>query len=139
MDFPVCKYPNAAGATHCGMCYEVFNRSAAQAYLHAVKRERRLKEDPPPEPEAFIKTEHVLEEVKARASAIDWQSLFDRFVSLFKRSRKALGIAAGLAMAWIMVSYLFSAGLWYHHIGKKFVYAFSQKTPTTYLVGIETT
>src|SRR6266850_803043 len=56
MDCPVCKYPNAAGATHCGMCYEVFNRSAAQAYLHAVKRERRLTEDPPSEPATGVKS-----------------------------------------------------------------------------------
>ena len=50
MNCPVCQYPNAAGATHCGMCYEVFNRSAAQTYLHAVQKERRQTEGVPEEP-----------------------------------------------------------------------------------------
>src|SRR5882672_8787064 len=101
MDCPVCKYPNPPGATHCGMCYEVFNRSAAQNYLHAVKRERLTKEDRLPEPEAVIKTQHVLEEVKAKAIIIDWRGLVDRCVLLLKRSRKALVIAAGLTGLWM--------------------------------------
>ncbi len=138
MDCPVCKYPNPPGVTHCGMCYEVFNRSAAQNYLHAVKRERRLQEDPPPEPEAVIQTQHVLKEVKAAATTIDWRSLFDQSVSLFKRSRKALTVTAGLVGLWIVLSYLFSAGLWYHLLGKKFVYSFSEKVPVQYLVGMKT-
>src|SRR5882762_2266087 len=105
MDCPVCKYPNAAGATHCGMCYEVFNRSAAQNYLHAVKRERLIKEDRPPEPEAVIKTQHVLEEVKATVAVVDWQGLVDQIVLIFKKSRKALAIAAGLVGVGMIVSY----------------------------------
>src|SRR5258708_34308833 len=97
MDCPVCKYPNPPGATHCGMCYEVFNRSAAQNYIHAVKRERRMKEDSPLDQEAVIKTQHVLEEVKARPIVIDWQGCVDRGVHLFKIARKGLPIAAGFA------------------------------------------
>ena len=71
MDCPVCKYPNPPGATHCGMCYEVFNRSAAQAYLHAVKRERLEKEGGHEEPEAVIRSEHVLREAKAAVAKVE--------------------------------------------------------------------
>jgi hypothetical protein len=119
------------------MCYEVFNRSAAQNYLHAIKRERLMKEDHPPEPEAVIKTQHVVEEVRASLSVIDWKGLFLTTHSLFKRSRKGLIIAAGFAGLWIILSYLFSAGLWYHLLGRNFVYAFSEKAPTMYLVGMK--
>jgi hypothetical protein len=138
MDCPVCKYPNPSGATHCGMCYEVFNRSAAQSYLHAAKRERLMKDDPPSEPEAVIKTQHVVEEMRSTVSVVDWHGLMDRIVLVFKKSRKGLAIAAGLVGVWIVVSILFSAGLWYHLLGKKFVYAFSDKTPVQYLVGMKT-
>ncbi len=119
------------------MCYEVFNRSAAQAYLHAVKRERQKSEDPPEEPEAVIRSQHVLEEVKAAASRVDWSGLNEKTVALFKRSQHALLISAGLVVLWIVASFLFSASLWYHLFGKKMVYAFPQKAPLTYLVGLK--
>src|SRR5579871_3821123 len=139
MDCPVCKYPNPQGATHCGMCYEVFNRSAAQAYLHAVKKERRQAEGIPEEskPEAVIKTEHVLEGAKAVIDKIDWAGLAEKALSLLKRSKKALFIVAGVVALWMIMSFLFSASLWYHLFGKKFVYAFPVKAPVTYLIGMK--
>ncbi len=137
MDCPVCKYPNPQGATHCGMCYEVFNRSAAQAYMHAVKRERRLEEGAPPEPEAVIKSGRMLEEAKSAIAKVDWSGLAEKAVSLFKRSKRVLFLGAGGVALWMLVGFLFSASLWYHLFGNKFVYAFSDKAPAAYLVGMK--
>ena len=137
MDCSVCKYPNPTGATHCGMCYEVFNRSAAQTYLHSVKRERRQKEEPHAEPEPVIRSQRVVEEIKAAAARVDWSGLTQETTSLLKRSQNVFWGAAALGVAWVVLSFLFSASLWYHLFGKKFTYAFSEKTPTVYLVGFK--
>src|SRR6185437_13022950 len=40
MECPFCKYDNPAGATHCGLCYEVFSRSAAETYQRILQREK---------------------------------------------------------------------------------------------------
>jgi hypothetical protein len=137
MDCPVCKYPNPPGATHCGMCYEVFNRSAAQAYLHAVQRERREKESPREEPEVVIRSEHVVREAKAAMTKVDWRELAENIASAFRKYWKILVYGAGLVAFWMLLSFLFSASLWYHLFGKKFLYAFSAKTPAQYLVSMK--
>jgi hypothetical protein len=135
MDCPVCKYPNPQGATHCGMCYEVFNRSAAQAYLHAVKRERRQEEGIPEEADPVIKSQRVVENAQAVVAKVDWKGLADSATSLIRRFWKVPVIGAGLIALWMLVSFLFSASLWYHLFGKKLVYSFSDQAPTQYLVG----
>jgi hypothetical protein len=137
MNCPVCKYPNPTGATHCGMCYEVFNRSAAQAYLHSVKRERREKEGVPEEPEAVIHTQHVVEEIKAAAARVDWSGLGHETTSFLKKFQKVIWIPLGLVAAWLLLSFLFSASLWYHLFGKKFTYVYSTKSPTAYMVAFK--
>ena len=98
MDCPVCKYPNPQGATHCGMCYEVFNRSAAQAYMHAVKRDRQLTEDPPPA-KILSQRESVVERADALVKKIDWEKVAFLGRSWLKRSQKGLWIAVGLGLA----------------------------------------
>src|ERR1700687_5587708 len=102
MDCPVCKCPNPPGATHCNMCYEVFNRSAAQAYIQAVKRERRQREGESEEPEVVIRSERVLEEAKTVIAKVDWRGLFEKAVPLFKRSRKALLMGSALVVVWMV-------------------------------------
>src|SRR5580765_3611541 len=106
MDCPVCKYPNQPGATHCGMCYEVFNRSAAQAYMHAVKRERRQTEEDEPSPKAAIQSEKILEKADSLFKKIDWVALRATALSLWKRHKPVALIAAGLIGAWILITFL---------------------------------
>ncbi len=119
------------------MCYEVFNRSAAQTYMHALKRERRLAEGDPETPEAVIKTQRVVEETKAAVSRIDWVALSEKYVSLLKRSWKYVAALVGVLIAWMLIGFLVNPSLWYYLSGKKVVYAFSSKAPTLYLIGIK--
>ena len=49
MNCPKCTYPNPQGVTYCQMCYEVFNKSAADRYLHAQKRARMNRKESSPE------------------------------------------------------------------------------------------
>jgi hypothetical protein len=137
MDCPVCKCPNPPGATHCNMCYEVFNRSAAQAYLQAVKREHRQQEEQKEDPQAVILSEHVVEEAKAVMRKVDWQKLYDTGASLLRRYWKILAGGAGLMVLWMLFSFLFSADLWFHLFGKKLTYAYRDQTPMQYLVGFK--
>ena len=135
MECPVCKYPNPQGATHCGMCYEVFNRSAAQAYLHAVKRERRHTQEDQPAPAAAHKSEWV-EKAATTFEKIDWTTLGRKLVSYIKRSKNWLIAAAGLALLWTLAGSLLDPGLWYHLFGRKITYAYTDKTPMPYMVGM---
>src|ERR1019366_3268509 len=107
MECPVCKYPNPQGATHCGMCYEVFNRSAAQNYLHAVKRDRRMTEGVPDEEKDVLKTDKLVEKVKAVSESIDWNALAGKgmefsatFISTVKRFKNAFFIGVGTVVLW---------------------------------------
>jgi len=133
MNCPVCKYPNPQGATHCGMCYEVFNRSAAQAYLHAVKRERRQTEKKD-NPQPVIPTEGIFDKATAAFQKVDWSRLIAEIFSLLNRLKGVLLIGLGLVGLWVAASFLFSANLWYFLLGKKFEYAFPEKAPAQYLV-----
>src|SRR5438132_1437629 len=110
MNCPVCQYSNPPQATHCGMCHEVFNRSAAQSYLHAVKRERRQTEGIPEEPPSAIQGQWIAEEAQAT------------LVSLLKRPKAVMLIGGGLLVLWMVAPFLSNSGASYHLFGKKFVY-----------------
>ena len=82
MNCPKCSYPNPQGVTYCQMCYEVFNRSAADRYLHAQKRARMLEGHPAsppprakPEPDAIPET-RILREPLPK---IEWTKLVQQW------------------------------------------------------------
>src|ERR1035437_1689690 len=135
MDCPVCKYPNPQGVTHCGMCYEVFNRSAAQAYMHAVKRDRQLTEDPPPT-KILSQRESVVERADALVKKIDWEKVAFLGRSWLKRSQKGLWIAVGLGLACVLANFLFDASLWYPLFGKKLESPLAPKGREEYMIGL---
>lgn len=135
MDCPVCKYPNPAGATHCGMCYEVFNRSAADTYLHAVKREHQQEQKPEAPVTPPIVSETVNQFMETLKN-VDWMGLGQRLLSFLRKLRPALLAVGGLIAFWITISFLFSPGLWYHLMGKKLRYSFSPGEPSLYMVGM---
>jgi hypothetical protein len=117
------------------MCYEVFNRSAAQAYLHAVKRERGQTQDDSA-PKAVIQREDVVAKTNDVLNTIDWAALRASSASLWKRYQRVVWIAAGVIGAWLLISMLWSAHLGYHVFGKSLNYAFSDKAPAQYLIGL---
>ena len=137
MDCPVCKCPNPAGATHCNMCYEVFNRSAAQTYLQLIRRKRRKSESADPEPEAVIKSQRVVAETRNFLSEIDWGGIARQGVLVARQYWRWAAAGAGLIVTWMFISFLFSASLWYHLLGKKLLYAYPEKETTQYLVGMK--
>src|SRR5262249_9166859 len=77
MKCPVCKYDNTQGATHCGMCYEAFNRSAADAYLRQARRERIQHEQQNGASSAETPPAETLQQsvtrIKAALPTVDWQ------------------------------------------------------------------
>lgn len=137
MNCPVCKCPNPAGATHCSMCYEVFNRSAAQTYLQAIRRERRQSEEAPDDNEAIIKSQHVVNEEPSFLSKINWVDLINGAAGFVARFWKLGAALVALLVLGSLMSNLFSTAFWYRHNGKKFSYAFSDKHNSPYLVGMK--
>lgn len=134
MNCPVCKYPNPAGVTHCGMCYEVFNRSAAQAYLQRVRKERRMagKQE---EKSPAIRVDAAWDKAGTLMQKVDWAGLWKSVSNLFQRLRAGLLVAAALAAAWVGIRFLFSPTLWFHLSGSRLEYAFSEKKPSRYFMG----
>src|SRR5689334_6684113 len=112
MNCPVCKCPNPAGATHCSMCYEVFNRSAEQVYLQAVRRERREKGEDYPLPDAEMKSQREITPKESILSKVDWQGLSTRFVvsttTLARKYWKLAVFVLGLIGVWLVLGTLLS-------------------------------
>jgi len=135
MDCPVCKYPNPQGVTYCGMCYEVFNRSAAESYMRAVKRERRSTAKAS-DSDSVLSGPGTIDKTVEVFQRVDWTGLRNSVVSLLSRSRNVILIAGSLVLFWCTISFLFSASLWYHLLGKNLSYAFPSGESTAYMVGI---
>jgi hypothetical protein len=111
----------------------VFNRSAAESYLHAVKRERlKTEELQAPAPVTRGTLDQLLDVLKS----MDWAGLWKQLLSFLKKLRPVLLIGAGVVVFWVIISFLFSAALWYHLLGKKLSYAFPAKTSPAFMVGM---
>ncbi len=136
MNCPVCKCPNSPGATHCNQCYEVFNRSAAQAYLQSVRRERRQREGDPEEPEVTIQSQRFVDE-EAKWQKLDVNKTFHQGMGMVKRYWVWPVVLVALIGGWMALSFLVSAELWYSLMGKKLHYFYPEKTALTYLVGMK--
>jgi hypothetical protein len=123
------------------MCYEVFNRSAAQAYLQAIRREKRERDEGRGAPEesagATITSQRVVHQKESILSQIDWVALQQKGRELFKKYWKWLVVGVTVVTAWALLDLLFSASLWYDLLGKKFRYAYSDPKGMQYLVGIK--
>ncbi len=137
MNCPVCKYSNPAGATHCGMCYEVFNRSAAQAYLQAIRRERGQANPEEEEPRVTIISQRVVGSSPSFWERVDWKGLREQGLATLKQYWKWPALGALVMGAWMLISALLSANLWYHLLGTKLRSAYLEKRPLTYLVGMK--
>lgn len=138
MNCPVCKCPNTPGATHCSMCYEVFNRSAADAHLRTVRRERLMHEheigrssDIPDLPtESFRQS---VDRVKEVLPSVDWENLSRQTWSGAKRFKNLIFLIAGIWAVIILWMALRSPSFWMSAVGGKFDYQFSDKKPVRYL------
>jgi hypothetical protein len=138
MNCPTCKYPNPQGVTYCQMCYEVFNRSAADRYLHAQKR-ARMKEGYVPEGAAPItrvitKTLNLPSVDLAGAA----RRVFEKVRVAVLPFKKEIGLSAGIIALGVLVVYFSSPTQRMQIFGSRLTYVFSTQQPTPYLVTMHT-
>lgn len=133
MDCPKCKYPNPKGVTYCGMCYEVFNSSAAKTYLRTVRAQNRqaeLEENAP-----IIDIDKNFKKLDAAFDKVNWIGAglwIKNFATTYK---KPLLVVLGFC---VLAPLLFLIKETATHLqAYRFEYAFPQ--PTRYLVGYHTT
>ncbi len=136
MDCPTCKYPNAAGASFCGMCYEVLNRGAADAFLRTSRKERLLHErekgEGPSDP-----GHSVMQEARATLGNVDWSGVFTFARQLVHFYRKPIFVACGLLGGFFLVSFLFSSSFRLHVFGSHATYDFPRKRATKALISFQ--
>jgi len=145
MNCPKCSYPNPQGVTYCQMCYEVFNRSAADRYLHAQRRARRQKESgsPPPAKETFREAPSIsFPHVRNFLSQIDWAGMANRsiwiLIDFFRTYYKELGMGAGLLTLGGLAFYFTSPAQRLSMFGSRLEYVYSTRKSVTYLIGTHT-
>ncbi len=145
MKCPKCDYSNPTGATHCSLCSEVFNKSAADRYLHAQKRALRMQRDAPPpepEPEPAVVSENVPTRILTEIPRIDWAALFKRctriVVPFVQTYRKELGMVSGILLLGVLTIVYTSSAKRLELFGDRLPYVFRSSTPVIYLVGFHT-
>jgi len=136
MNCPTCKYANPPGATHCGMCYEVFNRSAADSYMRSVRRERLQAQRQPPS--ATSSLQPVAREINDTIKNIDWAGLFRGLWGFVHHYRKSMGIVFAVAGVAILADFLSSPAVRFSAYGSRLTYSFKNQKKTKYLVGLQT-
>lgn len=145
MNCPQCKYPNPTGATHCQMCYEVFNKSAADRYLHAQKRARRDRE----QEEGAVQTElspagtpHVehseLQILNESRRGFPGLELLQSIPPFFQRHWKLFAQMVGLALLGFVILHLTSSETRLAVFGDRLEYAFPANASLPYLVTLRT-
>jgi hypothetical protein len=157
MNCPKCKYPNPQGVTYCQMCYEVFNRSAADRYYHAQRRARREREgnhsDPKPDPTPMSTPSSppppVLEIISESLPKIDWGNLIQKgFDAVFnfgltgfhlvQTYPKEIGLAAGIVILGVITVFYSSPIRRMQIFGNHLEYHMRSKAMVGYLVDFHT-
>jgi len=135
MNCPKCKYDNPPGASYCGLCYEVLNRSAADAYLRGMQRER-LKAQRDQQREAEHPIQSLMNNAEQLARRIDWGEMASALMDRLRRGRRALlWILGGLGGFLLLYLLSYSSSLFHRWTGTRLEYDFSGKAPVKYLVG----
>jgi hypothetical protein len=137
MNCPNCKCPNPQGATHCSMCYEVFNRSAAETYLRTVKRDRLLREKQE-NSGSSINIAGALQNVGQAVQTVDWSGMIGSLIHLIRRNKRYALIAGGIAASILLALLLTSSEVSRLLYGSRLAYRFSPKAATGYLIGFQT-
>ena len=149
MKCPQCSYPNPQGVAYCQMCYEVFNRSAADRYIHAQKRARlkRGEPDPSPPPAAsenpgatYTPVDRILSESLPK---IDWGAFLKRWVgrlqNIARPHAREIGLGTAFVSLVLLVMYFTSPAKRLQMFGDRMGYTFPPpKTSVAYLVSFHT-
>jgi hypothetical protein len=117
------------------MCYEVFNRSAADTYLKAMKRERLESQDAAEAASSPVVRE-TLQELQGTVKNVDWAGLGERLFPLLRKLWPVFLIGAGLIAGGMTIRFLVRPALWYHLLGKKLSYAFPENDSLAFRVGM---
>jgi hypothetical protein len=144
MNCPQCSYPNPQGVTYCQMCYEVFNRSAADRYMQMQKRARARSGDEhastPTEPEV---TDPNATRVLSETSVIDWRYLFSKAVDFFTTIRvrtykKEISLALAVIVLGVWAATSLSTENRLRFFGYRLHYDFAVPSTMSYLVLLHT-
>src|ERR1035438_80071 len=120
------------------MCYEPFNRSAADSYIRSMRQQRY--ETQRRETHAsydgqwgafFNKSAELLNE-------LDWGGVVHRLWQIFVRYKKFLGIAAAALAILIAIVVLHSPSVRFRAFGHQLTFSFSAQHSNQYLVGFQT-
>ncbi len=137
MNCPKCKYPNQPGATYCGLCYEVLNRSAADAYLRGIQRERLQAQRQNERSNRIKGLGDMLSDAGEVAKQVDWRGISSGGMSLARRYRKGLAWALAALALVAAVYWMHSSPFLQNLVGYRLEYRFSRKKPIKFLVEFE--
>lgn len=135
MNCPVCKCPNPPGATHCSMCYEVFNRSAADAYMRTIRRERLQAER---QNASASSLQPMVREINNTVKNIDWAGLFGGLGEFISHYRRIFAITLWIAGSAFLLSLFSSPSVRFAAFGGHLEYLFKNQEKTKYLIGLQT-
>ena len=107
------------------------NRICTRSSANAVRR-KAFRMNPP----SSFNRKKLWKIPKPSSPKLDWSGLADTSSLLIKALQSSAFDRRGVILLWMVASFLFSASLWYHLFGKKLVYAFPDKAPAQYLIGI---
>ena len=134
MNCPNCKYPNPSGVTYCQMCYEVFNRSAAESYLLKVNQEKRARQRAmAPRPAPWSRPWKDFQNFIAQ---LDWDGIKALAWRLIQPKLGMILAAAGGLAAIGLGILMCSPGFRFKAGGAMLAYSFSANSPPTYLIGL---
>jgi hypothetical protein len=150
MNCPQCKYPNPQGVTYCQMCYEVFNRSAADRYLHAQKRARMQREGGLPETPAAHDSapaptySNGSARVVSTKERVDWARVFSTLRSIanqtigvwLRQHQKPVLIVVGSLALLFAILWGTTPTRRFQIFGSRLDFAVTPKSPTKYLAGL---
>lgn len=144
MKCPKCDYSNPTGATHCALCSEVFNKSAADRYLHAQRRAIREegRESPTPEPVRQEETAHVpiTRILKETAARIDWRpqlaKIWNAIHTRLVTHTREIAIASGVIALAIATLFFTSPAQRLQLFGRHMDYRINSRTPPIYFISI---
>jgi hypothetical protein len=126
------------------MCYEPFNKSAADRYIHAQRRARRdeLRDSGTPSPDLDMsRSDNVPIRILQETEHFDWAGLTRQIIKFFKfatrsvlQYRKELGLASAIIFLGVLTIFYLSPTNRLQMFGGRFRYSFPAKKRPDYLV-----
>jgi hypothetical protein len=140
MNCPKCSQPNATGAQYCNMCYEPFNKSAADRYLHAQRRiiRDRNAEESGESSGILNRAMDAPAKILSETARVDWGEIgkhaANHSARTVRRYAKEIGMAAAIILIGVLVVVYSSPAKRLQMFGGRFRYDFPARVKLVYLV-----